>query len=135
MALSIAMIIAKPGSKMGKKILESNIFMLNNFLTPTVRIVLEAIMFAGMLLYLYKSFKSKSLRKFYYTGVAIAALALVFTLTQDISRFVVYGYGIIGGFVIVILQFVKLYYVDKVEKKYADEEKKILEEKEENMEK
>lgn len=133
MIVSIIMIVAKPGSKMGKKVLEQNMYLLENILTPTVMIGLEVVMFAIMLVYVYKSIKSRQLKKFYYTGIVIAALAIAFCLTQDIEKFPVFGYGIIAGLVIVILQIVKLFYVNKIEKIYAKESEKNDMEKEKSL--
>lgn len=134
MIVSIVMIVAKPGSKIGKRVLEQNMYLIENILTPTVMIGLEIAMFMIMLLYVYKSIKSQALKKFYYTGIAIAALALAFCLTQDIEKFVVFGYGIIAGFVIVILQIIKLYYVNRIEKIYSREAKKEKEKELEQIE-
>lgn len=135
MVISIVMIIAKPGSKMGKTVLDQNMYLLNNILTPPVMIGFEVAMFIVMMIYVYKSMKSPALKKFYYTGIAIAALALAFCLTQDVEKFVVFGYGILAGLVIVILQLVKLYYVVRIEKIYAKEAEKERERELEKLEK
>lgn len=127
MIVSIIMLIAKPGSKMGKRVLGHNMFLLNNILTPQVIIGLEVVMVVIMLVYVFKSVKSPGLKRFYYTGTAIAALAIAFCLTQDVERFVVYAYGIIAGFVIVLLQIAKLHYVRKIEKIYEEEAAKEAE--------
>lgn len=135
MVISIVMIIAKPGSKMGKTVLDQNMYLLNNILTPPVMIGFEVVMFIVMMIYVYKSMKSPALKKFYYTGIAIAALALAFCLTQDVEKFVVFGYGILAGLVIVILQLVKLYYVVRIEKIYVKEAEKERERELEKLEK
>ncbi len=125
MAISIVMILAKPNSKFGEKILKQNIYLMDNIFTSKLMIAIEVIIIIVMLVYLYKAIKNRKLSKFYYTGALIAAIALIFDLIQSkVVYFTVYAYGVIIGLVIVVLQLVKLYYTNEIEKVYAREAEK-----------
>lgn len=122
MAISVVMLIARPGSKFGMKVLSNNILIHDKFLLPGVMIAIEALMAICMIVHIYKTFKVPKLRKFYNTGILISGIALVYCMTQSFDKFEIYSYGVIIALIITILQGVKVYYALEMEKKFKDSE-------------
>lgn len=122
MALSIAMILAKPGKGIGQKIINQNIFLSEKVLTSNVLIAFEVIIvvFAGF--FIYKSLKNAKLKKFYYTGVTLLFIAFAYCITQSVENFPVYSYGVIVSLIVAILQMVKLHYISIIEETYKENE-------------
>lgn len=122
MALSIAMILAKPGKGIGQKIIEQNIFLSENILTRNVLIAFEIIIVVFAVFFIYKSLKNAKLKKFYYTGVALLTIAFAYCATQSVEKFTVYSYGVIVSLVVAFLQMFKLRFISRIEETYKDEE-------------
>ena len=122
MAISILMLIARPGSKFGGKVISHNIMLSQKVLTPGVMLGLEAVIVVFMLVHIYKSFKVKKIRKFYNTGILITGAALLYCTLNSFKSFEVYAYGVIVALAVTILQGLKIYYAYNIEKKFKDSE-------------
>ncbi|MEG0249442.1 MAG: hypothetical protein RR561_01205 [Peptostreptococcus sp.] len=122
MALSIAMILAKPGKGIGQKIIDQNIFLSEKILTNSVLIAFEIIIVVFAVFFVYKSLKNAKLKKFYYTGIVLLTIAFAYCVTQSVDNFAVYSYGVIVALLVAILQMVKLRFISRIEVTYKDEE-------------